>query len=62
MKNSQHLSLNIGTKATMYVIAADPKTEITPDNINAFAVEAKDIDMHDFVLPPAAVAAIEIEV
>ena len=62
MKNSQHLSLNLGKKAMMHVIAADPKTEITPDNLDVFAVEDKAIDPRDFVLPPAAVAAIEIEV
>ena len=62
MKNSQHISLNLGKKATMYVICADPTTEITPDNINAFAVESKEVDPSDFILPAASVAAVEVEI
>ena len=62
MKNSQHISLNIGKKATMYVISADPTTEITQDNANVFDVESKEIDPSDFILPAASVAAIEVEI
>ncbi len=61
MHSAKQLSLNIGTKGTMYVIAADPKTEITPDNLDVFKVEKVEIDTADFTLPKAAVAAIEIE-
>lgn len=46
----------------MHLIAADPQTEITWDNTDAFDVKTQKIDPADFVLPPAAVAAIEIEV
>jgi len=56
------LSLNIGKAAIMHLIAADPQTEITWDNTDAFDVKTQKIDPADFVLPPAAVAAIEIEV
>jgi len=62
MRNAQRLSLNIGKKASMHLIAADPKTEITWENTDAFEVKTLRIDPADFVLPPAAVAAIEVEV
>jgi hypothetical protein len=61
-KQPQRIALNIGEKGRMYVIAADPRTEITQDNPEVFAVEEREIDTRDFVLPSAAVAAIEIEV
>ena len=61
-KQPQRISLNLGEKGKMYVIAADPRTEITQDNPKVFDVAEKEIDTRDFVLPPAAVAAIEIEV
>jgi len=62
MKNAQRLSLNFGKTASMHLIAADPKTEITWENTDAFEVKTLRIDPSDFVLPPAAVAAIEVEV
>ena len=61
MHSSRQISLNIGKSATMHVIAADPKTEITIDHQDVFAVESRVIDPADFTLPAAAVAAIEIE-
>lgn len=61
MHSSRQISLNIGKSATMHVIAADPKTEITMDHQDVFAVESRVIDPADFTLPAAAVAAIEIE-
>ena len=62
MRKAQRLSLNIGKTATMHFIAADPRTEITWENTDAFDVKTQKIDPTDFTLPPAAVAAIEIEV
>ncbi|MBR6570191.1 MAG: hypothetical protein IKK75_07030 [Clostridia bacterium] len=62
MRNAQRLSLNIGKAATMHLIDADTQTEITWDNTDAFDVKTQKIDPADFMLPPAAVAAIEIEV
>ena len=62
MHAAQKISLNIGEKASMHFIAADPRTEITPDHAEVFQVESVEIDTRDFVLPAAAVAALEIEV
>lgn len=62
LHQAQQISLNIGQQGIMYMIAADPGTEITPDNINVFAVEQKEIDPKDFTLPPAAVAALELKI
>lgn len=62
MHHSQHISINLGKSATMYIICANPKTEITPDCLDVFAVKHLTVDLSDFILPPAAVAAIEIEV
>jgi len=61
MNSSQQISLDMGTKGKIYYIAADPKTEITPDQLNVFAVKCEDIDPREFTLPAAAVAAVEIE-
>jgi len=60
MTKTQKLSLNVGKKAVMHWIAADPWEEITPVNTEAFKVQNQIIDPRDFELPPAAVAAIEI--
>jgi len=59
---AQQLRLNIGKKAVMHLIHADPTTEITPDNPNVFDPTEQTIDPSCFTLPAAAVAAIEIEV
>lgn len=64
MKSAQKLSFDFGkaTEATaeMFYIDASPETEITLDNADCFAVKQTAIDINDFILPPAAVAAIEI--
>ena len=64
MNSAQTLDLDLGgastTDATMYYIAAKPETEITLVNTNCFAVQEKKIEGSSVILPPAAVAAIEI--
>ena len=68
MSASQTVSLDLGEwngavkTAKMYCISADPETEITPDNVNVFSPITSDVDANNIVLPPAAVAAIEITV
>lgn len=47
--------------ARMFVIAAKPDTEITPDDRDCFAVRESEIVGDTVILPPAAVAAIEID-
>ena len=60
MNKPQTLSLNIGQSAVMHWIAADPWEEITPDHSDVFRVQSQTINPREFVLPAAAVAAIEI--
>ena len=64
MSSAQTLDLDLGgasiADATMYYIAAKPETEITLVNTNCFAVQEKKIEGSSVILPPAAVAAIEI--
>ena len=62
MHAAQRISLNMGEKARMHFIAADPRTEITPDHADVFQVETVEIDPRDFVLPAAAVAALEMDI
>ena len=68
MSASQTVSLDLGElngavkTAKMYCISADPETEITPDNVDVFSPTVSDVDANNIVLPPAAVAAIEITV
>ncbi|MBQ7293573.1 MAG: hypothetical protein IJW79_07530 [Clostridia bacterium] len=64
MNASQTLKLDICdkniTSAEMYCIAAKADTEITMDNANCFDVQKSSIEGNTVILPPAAVAAIEI--
>jgi len=62
MHNSRQICLDIGKTGRMYVIAADPRTEITPDHTDVFPVQEQTINPAAFTLPPAAVAAVEIEI
>ena len=61
---SQHLSLDLGGKtatgATMYYIAEASYVEVTPSNPDVFKPKSMTVDARDIVLPPAAVAAIEV--
>lgn len=66
MNGTESISLDLGDKkvkkATMHYIAEKSTTEITPINADVFDVKTKDIEGLEIKLPPAAVAAIEIEV
>ncbi len=65
MHAHQTLKLDVSgrtvTSARMYCIAADAETEITPDRADCFAVRETVIDGDTVILPPAAAAAIEID-
>ncbi|MBQ8357727.1 MAG: hypothetical protein IJX39_07975 [Clostridia bacterium] len=64
MKEAQQLLLELEggqiESARMYYIAAKPETEITPVNTDCFAVREATVEGGTVLLPPAAVAAIEI--
>ena len=62
MNAAQKICLNIGKKAVMHVIHADPATEIDQTNREVFEPQTQTVDPTGFWLPAAAVAAIEIEV
>ncbi len=47
-------------EATVYYIAEEPTTEITPSNIDCFKTVEEKIIGNTLTLPRAAVAAIEI--
>ena len=65
MNSAQTLKFDLGTaqiaSARAYVIAAKAETEITVDNPDCFAVKETAISGDSYILPPAAVAAIEID-
>ena len=64
MNNSQEISVDLGDKKVssmmLYYIAESAETEITPVNTEVFAVKTIKIEGRKFVLPAAAVAAVEI--
>ncbi|MBQ9967562.1 MAG: hypothetical protein IJO88_02425 [Oscillospiraceae bacterium] len=64
MRKAQQLKLELGGKtikeAKMFYIAEDPAAEITPQNMDVFAVKTLQIEGDTVTLPAAAVAAIEI--
>ena len=66
MTDAQILDLDLGEQNSavktvkMYCISADPETEITPDNVDAFQTAESDERADKITLPAAAVAAIEI--
>jgi len=64
MNNSQEIGVDLGDKKVssmvMYYIAESAETEITPVNMEVFAVKTIKIEGRKFVLPAAAVAAVEI--
>ena len=66
MNYSQTLKLDVDDKkiasAKMFYIATKAETEITMDNPTCFAVQTATIEGDSVILPPAAVAAIEITV
>lgn len=66
MKQAQQIKLQIDgkqiVKARMYYIAENPATEITPVNMDVFDEKMQEIQGDSVILPPAAVAAIEVEV
>ncbi len=65
MNSAQTLKIDLGgikiKQARMYYIAAKADTEITVDTPDCFAVKETVFDNDSVILPPAAVAAIEIE-
>ncbi|MBQ7322594.1 MAG: hypothetical protein IJW99_10900 [Clostridia bacterium] len=65
MKTPQTLRLALNgeeiASARMWYVAAPADTEITPDRDDCFAVREQEICGDTVVLPPAAVAAIEID-
>ena len=64
MCSTQTIRLDVGGKkiasAEMFYIATKAETEITMDNPDCFAVQTAAIEGDTVILPPAAVAAIEI--
>lgn len=64
MDKVQQVKLDLGGKkiasARMYYIAEHPATEITPQNMDVFAVKTVEIQGDTVTLPAAAVAAIEL--
>ena len=64
MNYPQTLKLDLGEKtvesARMFYIAAKADTEITVDNSDCFNVKEAEVENQTVILPPAAVAAIEI--
>ncbi|MBR2459648.1 MAG: hypothetical protein IKB34_00240 [Clostridia bacterium] len=64
MSSSQELKLDLGrekvTSVEMHCISASPDTEITPDNTNVFDAVTTKERTDRLLLPPAAVAALEI--
>lgn len=62
MTAAQKICLNVGKKAVMHVIHADPATEIDQTGREVFEPQTQAVDPAGFWLPAAAVAAIEIEV
>lgn len=66
MNAPQELKLELGSQkiasARLFAIAAKADTEITQDARDCFAVRESEIEGDTLILPPAAVAAVEIEV
>ena len=66
MYHSKELKLDVGdkkiTSAEMYYIAEDIATEITPMNIDVFAVKTLKIECDTVTIPAAGVAAIEVTI
>lgn len=66
MHSTESISLDLGgktaKKATMHYIVENITTEITPINPNVFDAKTENVNITEIKLPPAAVAAIEIEV
>ena len=66
MDSTQELILDLGGKAVssakMYYIAERPEIEITPVNMDVFAVKEIPVSGNRILLPPAAVAAIELTI
>ena len=65
MTNDETLKLDLGgyeiESATMYYIAADPETEISPTSIGCFEEKTAAVENLTVTLPKASVAAIEIK-
>ena len=65
MKRAQELVLELGGRriesAEMHYIATDPATEITPVNTDIFTVKRVVVEGDRITLPPAAVAAVRIQ-
>lgn len=65
MNTPQAIRLDLGAqtirRARLFAIAARADVEITQDNRDCFAVTEREIEGNTLSLPPAAVAAIEIE-
>ena len=64
MSTSKEIRLDMGatriSKVKMHCISASPETEITPDNPDVFDAVTTVVPASRIVLPPAAVAALEI--